>query len=136
MFTRHSLQRGMRPLLLAAALVLPSACSRNRPDQGDESLNGPATVVFTNESLQQADLFAVLPGNQTRKLGTVMAGRTEELTVPADIVRRSGNLNLVVRMLARTNTPGSGPVALHAGDRLTVRLPIDGRSLFVAPAPG
>jgi hypothetical protein len=138
MFTRHSLQRGMRPLLLAAALVLPGACSRNHPDQagqGDENNNGPATVVFSNESLQQADLFAVLPGNLVRKLGTVMAGRTEELTVPADIVRRSGNLNLVVRMLARSNTPGSGPVALHAGDRLSVRLPIDGRSLFVAPAP-
>jgi hypothetical protein len=135
MFTRNSLKRGMRPLLLAAALVLPAACSRNHPGEGEDINNGPATVVFSNESLQQADLFAVLPGNQTRKLGTVMAGRTEELTVPADIVRRSGNLNLVVRMLARSNTPGSGPVALHAGDRLSVRLPIDGKSLFVAPAP-
>ncbi|MEO8561365.1 MAG: hypothetical protein ABI601_04770 [bacterium] len=136
MITRLSLRRGMRPLLLAAALVLPAACSRNHPGPDDESMNGPAKIVFTNESLNQADLFAVVQGGQARKLGTVMAGRTEELVVPADIVRRSGNLNLVARLLARSNTPSSGPVAFHAGDRLLVRLPIDGKTLFVAPAPG
>jgi hypothetical protein len=126
----------MRPLLLAAALALPAACARNNPGQSEDSLIGPATIVFTNESLAQADLFVVMPGIDSRKLGTVMAGRTEELVVPADIVRRSGNVNLVVRMLARTNTPSSGPVAFHAGDRLQVRLPVDGKTLFVAPAPG
>jgi hypothetical protein len=125
----------MRPLLLAATLLLPAACSRNRAGQTNEADNGPATVVFSNESLNQADLFAVLPGIGSRKLGTVQAGRTEELTVPADIVRRSGSLNLVARMLARTDTPGSGPIALHPGDRIQVRLPIDGKTLFVAPAP-
>jgi hypothetical protein len=126
----------MRPLLLAAALALPAGCARNNPGQSDDSFNGPATIVFTNESLSQADLFVVMSGSDSRKLGTVMAGRTQEITVPADVVRRSGNVNLVVRMLARNNTPSSGPVAFHAGDRLQVRLPVDGKTLFVAPAPG
>jgi hypothetical protein len=136
MFTRLTLQRGIRPLLLAAMLAVPAACSRNHPGDDEGSLSGPATIVFTNESLNQADLFVVMPGIDSRKLGTVMAGRTSELVVPADIVRRSGNVNLVVRMLARNNTPSSGPVAFHAGDRLQVRLPVDGKTLFVAPAPG
>ena len=136
MITTHSLKRGLRPLLLATALALPAACSRNHPEQSEGSLVGPATIVFVNESLNQADLFAVVPGVESRKLGTVMAGRTEELVVPADIVGHSGNLNLVARLLARNNTPSSGPVAFHAGDRLQVRLPIDGKTLFVAPAPG
>ena len=136
MITRHSLRRGVRPLLLAVALALPAAgCARNRPDQSEDTLVGPATIVFTNESLAQADLFVVMPGIDSRKLGTVMAGSTQEIVVPADIVRRSGNVNLVVRMLARSNTPSSGPVAFHAGDRLQVRLPVDGKTLFVAPAP-
>ena len=133
----HDLRRGMRPLLIAALLVLPAACSRNRTQDQDVGINdGPATVVFSNESLNQADLFAVMPGVQARKLGTVMAGRTEELVVPADIVRRSQNLNFVVRMLSRSSTPGSGPVPLRAGDRLQIRLPMDAKTLFVAPAPG
>jgi len=137
MITPRHFTRGLRPLLLAAALTLPAAaCSRNHTGVDDASLTGPATVVFTNESMQQADLFAVVPGMGSRKLGTVMAGRTEELVVPADIVRASGNLSLVARPLSRSPIPSSGPVAFHAGDRLQVRLPIDGKSLFVAPAPG
>lgn len=137
MFTPFLFGRGMRPLLLAAAIALPAAsCSRNRVAQAEDTLVGPATIVFTNESLAQADLFVVMPGIDSRKLGTVMAGRTQEIVVPADIVRRSGNVNLVVRMLARNDTPSSGPVAFHAGDRLQVRLPVDGKTLFVAPAPG
>ena len=136
MITAHSLKRRLRPMLLVAALALPAACSRNHPGDNEGSLIGPATIVFTNESLNQADLFVVIPGIQSRKLGTVMAGSTQELVVPADIVVRSGNLNLVARLLARSNTPSSGPVAFHAGDRLQVRLPVDGKTLFVAPAPG
>ena len=134
MTTQHLIQRGIRPLLLAALLALPAACSRNRTEDIDPT-EGPATIIFSNESLNQADLFAVMPGIQARKLGTVMAGRTEELIVPADIVRRSSNLNFVARLLSRSNTPGSGPVPLRAGDRLQVRLPMDAKTLFVAPAP-
>lgn len=133
MIARHLIGRAMRPIILAAALALPAACARNRTDQ-DIQTDGPATVVFSNESLTQADLFAVMPGVDARKLGTVMAGRTEELKVPADIVRRSGSLNFVARLLARSGTPGSGPVPIRPGDRLQIRLPIDGRSLFVVPA--
>lgn len=136
MITPYLFRRGLSPLLLAAAIALPTtSCSRNRAAHAEDSLVGPATIVFTNESLAQADLFVVMPGIDSRKLGTVMAGRTQDIVVPADIVRRSGNVNLVVRMLARSNTPSSGPVAFHAGDRLQVRLPVDGKTLFVAPAP-
>jgi len=137
MRSRQTLRRSMKPLLLAALLTLPAACSRNRNQSQDADVNdGPATIIFTNETLNQADLFAVLPGVQARKIGTVMAGRTEELVVPADIVRRSSNLNFVARLLSSSDAPGSGPVPLHAGDRLQVRLPMGAKTLFVAPASG
>ena len=132
MSSRHRIERGLRPLLLAILLLSPAACSRNRPVGIDP--NQGATIVFANESLSQAELFAVMPGVGSRKLGTIMAGRTEEIAVPPELVRRGGGLNLVARLLARSNTPGSGPITLLPGDRLSVRLPIDGRSLYVLPA--
>lgn len=120
-----------RPLLLVFLLLLSSACSRGR--LGEIDPNEGATLVFTNESLTQAELFVVLQGAGARKLATVMSGRTEEIRVSPDIVRRGG-LNLVARMLARSGTASSGAITLRPGDRLIVRLPMDGRSLFVVPA--
>jgi hypothetical protein len=122
---------GARPLLLVLLLLVSASCSRGRLEEIDP--NEGATLVFTNESLAQAELFVVTQGGGARKLATVMAGRTEEVRVPPDIVRRGG-LNLVTRLFGRSGTPSSGSLTLRPGDRLTVRLPIDGRSLFVVPA--
>ena len=132
MSIRHLLERGPRILLLAGLLLLPAACNRTPPGEIDP--NEPATLVFTNESLTQAELFVLTQGSGARKLATVMGGRTEEVRVPPEIVRR-GTFNLVVRLLGRSGTPSSGGLTLQPGDRMTVRLPIDGRTLFVVPAP-
>jgi hypothetical protein len=132
MSTSHTIRSCLRPLFLAVLFVIATACNRNRP--GDVDPSQGATLIFANESLSQAEVFAVMPGVGARKLATVMAGRTEEIVVPSDIVRRGGGLNLVARLLARSNTPGSGPITLQPGDRLSVRLPLDTRYLYVLPA--
>jgi hypothetical protein len=62
----------------------------------------------------------------------VAAGRTDTLTVPPEMSTR-GNVNVVARLLARSARPSSGPIPLHPGDRLAIRLPIDQKMLVVLP---
>ena len=92
-----------------------------------------ATVVFTNESLDQADVYAVISGSQAVRIGTVFAGRTESLKVPGDVAGRGVNVNIVARLLARRNTPSTGPLPINPGDKFAVRLPADQRQLVVLP---
>ena len=114
---------------LAAAVAGAAACGpfRHNPAQA------PALLYFTNESLDQADVYAITSSGQPIRIGTVMAGRTDTLTVPADIAGRGDNVNVIARLLARNVVPSSGPIPIHPGDRLVVRLPVDQKMLVVLP---
>ena len=116
---------------LAIALVLggTAACGplRNRPSTQER-----AVIEFKNESLDQANVYAVT-ATQSIRLGTVGAGRTELLTVPTDIAFRGENMNVVARLLAQPNRPSSGPISISPGQRIEIRLPMDQRSLYVLP---
>jgi len=119
-----------RTALVALVCTLAAAaCGPFHKGQGPP----PAYLIFTNESLDQADVYAVLSGNQPIRIGTVAAGRTDTLTVPTEVVTRGENVNVVARLLARSSRPSSGPIPLHPGDRLEVRLPIDQKMLVVLP---
>lgn len=129
MMARHSALRGTRLLVLAAATLL-AACSRNQA--GVEPGNEPAQIVFANESLVQADLFAVISGGgEARRLGTVMAGRTETLHLGADLALR-GSVSLVARLLSG-GTLSTGVVPIHPGDTLHIQLPINRSMLIYLP---
>lgn len=93
-----------------------------------------ATIIFTNESLDQADVYATLSGTQTVRLGTVLATRTDTLNVPRAVTDQGGSTSIVARLLARTYQPSTGPIFLRSTDVLRVRLTGDGRSLIVTPA--
>jgi hypothetical protein len=62
-----------------------------------------------------------------------MAGKTDTLKVPPDIAARGENVNVIARVLAHSGAVASGPVPIHPGDRLSVRLPIDQKLLVVLP---
>jgi len=128
MFARQAARRGAALLMLATALA--SGCSRNKNAQA--SGMEAAQIIFTNESLAQADVFAVVPGVDTRRIGTVFSGRTETLTLPGDLAMR-GDVRLVARLLAG-GTAGSGVIAVQPGGAVRVRLPLDQRTLVVLPA--
>lgn len=91
-------------------------------------------IYFTNESLDQADVFAAVQGGGTVRLGTVFAGRTDTLVVPPAIASRGSSVNLFARLLAKSAVPRSGPISIRPGDALQVRLPIDEKLLAVLPA--
>jgi hypothetical protein len=117
--------------LFAAILIVGvGACSpvRRGPAQP------PAYLVFSNNSLTQADVFIVSPGSGSRRVGTVMSGQTDTLRVPADIAMRGGTVNIVARLLARNQVPQTGPVSIQPGETYEVRLATDGRLLSFLPA--
>jgi hypothetical protein len=128
--SNHSILRRLWLLALALLLVGSApACGKFR-----RGVNAaPAVLVFSNESLDQAAVFVVVPGLQAARIGTVMAGRTERLTVPPDLVARGGSLNIVARLLARSARPSTGPVSLYPGEEYQVTLPPDARVLVFLP---
>ena len=125
----HWMIRRASALLIAVAITGIAACGPFHKGSGQP----PAFLYFTNESLDQADVFAVFPGNQPIRIGTVMAGQTDTIKVPEEIAARGENVNVVARLLARSARPSSGPLPIHPGDRLTVRLPMDAKMLVVLP---
>jgi hypothetical protein len=129
MTRNRSLTNRVRLILFAVAAIGAAACGPFHKGKGEP----PSYLYFTNESLDQADVYAVLSGNQPIRIGTVAAGRTDTLTVPPEVVTRGENVNVVARLLARSSRPSSGPIPLHPGDRLEVRLPIDQKMLVVLP---
>jgi hypothetical protein len=114
---------------LAATIAGAAACGPFR----HSAAQAPALLYFTNESLDQADVYAVSSGGLRTRIGTVMAGRTDTLRIPADIAARGDNVNIIARLLARNVVPSSGPIPVHPGDRLQVRLPVDQKLLVVLP---
>lgn len=97
--------------------------------------SGPADalIIFHNESLDQADVFAVAPGSNLERIGTVFPGRTDTLRVRSSLVSTGSGVNIMARLLARSNTPSTGNIPLHSGDMFDVRLTADGRTLSALP---
>jgi hypothetical protein len=132
MHNPHRPTRTLSAIALGAATILGiQACSPLR--HGGTGANAPAIVYFTNESADQADVYAVVSGSQPVRIGTVFSNRTDTLRVPGDIAARGSNVSVVARLLARNNVPSTGPLAIHPGDKLSVRLPADQRQLVVLP---
>jgi hypothetical protein len=93
-----------------------------------------ATLIFTNESTEQADVYAMISSTQRVRIGTVSGLRTDTLTVPNSVTDNAGGTtNIVARLLARNYQPSTGTLVLHSDDVLRVRLSSDGRNLFVTP---
>ena len=129
---RSSRVSGLLLLLAATSLGAAASCGRfhRSPDDPPD-----AYLLFSNESLYQADVFIVVPGTEARRVGTVMGGRTDTLTVPRDMTMRAGSLSIVARIFARSAAPSSGPLTISPGEVLRVTLPSNEKLLTVLPGP-
>lgn len=111
------------------ALIVAAACGGFARGSGQ-----PETfLIFANESLDQATVYVVSPGVEFRRVGTVLAGRTDTLRVPRDLAARGGTLNIVARLLARPEVPQTGPVTILPGETYQVRLATDAKILSFLP---
>jgi hypothetical protein len=121
--------RYVATLAVVAVTALVSACGPFHTG-GQE----PARLVFANESLDQATVYVVGPGRDFTRIGTIFAGQTDTLTVPADLAVR-GTLNIVARMLARPNLAQTGPVSMQPGAWYTATLPSTSNLISFLPGP-
>jgi hypothetical protein len=117
-------------MVVASLLVAVGACGLMKRGTGQQL--PPAVLFFTNETLDQADVYAITSGTQSTRIGTVMSGRTDTLKVPNSILGR-GDINVVVHLVARTVRPSTGTFSLHSGDQYAIRLPADARALVLLP---
>lgn len=118
---------------VAAALVATGAAACGHFGMG----SGPqedALVVFNNQSTDQAAVYAIAPGTDFVRIGTVFPGATDTLRVRNSLVAQGAGVNIVARLLARSNTPSSGVIPLHSGDMFEVSLQPDGRTMVALPA--
>lgn len=128
---RSFVSAGRRVVAATACLVAVAAC-------GHLGMGGPgaadALIVFHNESLDQADVFAVAPGSNFERIGTVLPGRADTLRVRSSLVATGSGINVMARLLARSNTPSTGNIPLHSGEMFDVTLNSDGRTLTALPS--
>jgi hypothetical protein len=116
--------------VVAFVLFSAASCGPFRPGTGTP----PTVIYFTNQSLDQAAVYIAASGLDFRRIGTVAAGRTETITVPSDLATRAATVNIVARLLARSELPQTGPVSIRPGERYEVTLPPDARLLSFLPA--
>ncbi len=127
-----------RPLAFVA-LLAAAACAHPRPvagAKGDDVAEpdpGPTTVVFSNQSQDQADLYAVANGGIPVRIGTVYSGRTDTLVVRAGVVPAGGDVEFIARILTRRAAPRSGSVNVQPGDWISITLPPTQNVLSVLP---
>ncbi|MEP6492038.1 MAG: hypothetical protein ABJF01_05140 [bacterium] len=119
-----------RVVAVGLGLILPVGCGGFHNGQAAGIL--AARVLFNNESLEEAAVYAV-SGTQQQRIGTVMPGRTDTLVVPPIFLSGSGVFHLIARPLARSIAPDSGPIALHAGEDILITLPANQNTLIVLP---
>ena len=126
----HSAVRSGRQFAFVALSLASAACA----SAGHRSGQPAASLIFRNESPDQATVYVVAPGVERRRIGTVIPGQTETLTVPAHLAARGATLNIVATLLARGERPQTGPILIHPGDQYEVRLTSDLMFLSFLPA--
>lgn len=123
--------RRIMGILGVASVLAASAC-------GHFGFGGPgpddALVIFHNESLDQADVYAISPGSDWIRIGTVLPNRADTLVVHSSLIGQGSGVNIVARLLASTRAPSTGNIPLRGGDMYDVRLPADERTLVALPA--
>ena len=117
----------------AAALSLVGCAGGSSRTNTAPAAEEPTMVFFSNNSTEQAAVYAV-SGGEYRRIGTVFAGQLAKLKVPASMVAR-GSVNLVARLLARNERPQSGSISVRPGSSYEVTLMPDRRTMLVLPGP-
>jgi hypothetical protein len=122
-----------RAPILAILAVLAVATPACGPFHRPSDASTPA-IVFVNESIDQAVVYAVSPGGVGRaRIGTVLAGRTDTLRIPRSVMSGGNSVDIVARTLASARVVRTGPITLADGNRLQVTLPASENMLTVLP---
>jgi hypothetical protein len=116
--------RLMHPIALVSALagtllLGPVACQPHRV--GGAPAN-TVPLVFSNETMEKADVYVSTTGVQGRRLGAVLGGETTTLKVPSEYYTNGYVLFWTV-LRDRPQGPWVDLFNVRAGEELRVRLP-------------
>ena len=114
----------MRKLFLAIT-ILSTACGPFHRGSSGES-----TVIFNNQTTDQADIYASTSGADPIRIGTVFSGQTSRMTVPATIVGSAGLVTITARLLAGPRV-STGPFSFGSNQTAELRLPSDMKLIVV-----
>lgn len=89
-------------------------------------------ILFHNQSIDQADVYAMGPGGDPIRIGTVDGQKTERLRVPN--ISASDRVNIIVRVFPSSRIVASGAFTLLPGGIMDVTLPSEENMLAVLPA--
>ena len=89
-------------------------------------------ILFHNQSIDQADVYAMGPGGDPIRIGTVFGQKTDRLKVPD--ISASDRVNIIVRVFPTSRIVASGPFTLLPGGVMDVTLPSEENMLAVLPA--
>lgn len=121
-------RRSISAAAAALTLVLAGCGPLHRGKQPE------SVVVFHNQSIDQADVYALGSGGDPYRIGTVFAGRTETLRVPASVSGGASRVNVIARIFPSGRVVATGPFNLGAGDSMDVTLTSDERMLSLLPS--
>ena len=118
------------PLFVAISMMLAITTSCRSAQRADDPTIG-ATLVFVNQSLENAEVYAVTRGASQVRLGMVMQGERQTFEIPARLLRQGANLTIVARTSARARSISSGPVTATSGEAVHVTLPLGATHLII-----
>ena len=118
-----------RSIAVIVALVASAACGPFH-----RGATPAAVVVFHNQSTDQADVYALGPGGDPTRIGTVFAGKTETLRVNDAIIGGANRVNVIARIFPSGRVVASGPFSLGPGDSMDLTLSSDEKMLSVLPS--
>lgn len=118
-----------RGIALVFALAGTAACGPFHRGGQPESV-----VVFHNQSTDQADVYALGPGGDPTRIGTVFGGKTETLHVNEAIIGGANRVNVIARIFPGGRVVSTGPFSLGPGDSMDVTLSTDEKILSVLPS--
>jgi hypothetical protein len=123
-------RRSLSVVACALTFVLAGCGPFHRGQQPD------GVVVFHNQSIDQADVYALGSGGDPYRIGTVFAGRTETLRVPASVSGGASRVNVIARIFPSGRVVATGPFNLGSGESMDVTLTSDERVLSLLPSTG
>jgi hypothetical protein len=122
---RATVSRRVFVITIAAAAL--AACGPLRTGAGDT-----AKIIFSNQSLDQADVYAVTGAGEPVRIGTVTPNRTETLTLPPPFSTGT-DFAIIARVLSRPSLI-TGRLSMRPGESVQIRLSSDERTLAILPA--
>jgi hypothetical protein len=127
----------IRASLASVAVLAGFACAGAGAHPGRTrqlATNHGATVYFKNDSWDQVAVYAYTSGLSRTRIGTVMAGGADTLTIPSLMINAPGGVHISTVPLGKNEIAETGPLMFRIGEAVEISQPGNQQILVVLPA--